>query len=127
MDGLLIFMILFIIILLMIQTSNYFKATPIVLKKPEWIKARFQPKLIIPKTCDNPTINNNKVYNDLKLADSEESSMTCDTENNKVEPAANTGNTQCDFESPYTFKDVEKECVRRTSKLTRPENLKNCN
>ncbi len=110
----------------MIQTSNTFKATPIMLKKPEWIKAQFQPKLLSPKTCDNPAINNNKVYNDLKLADSEESSMTCNTKNNKLEPTANETNIKCDFESPYTFKDVENECIRRSRKLTKPENLKNC-
>jgi hypothetical protein len=127
MDGIVIFLVLFIIILLMVQTSSYFKATPILLENPKWIKTRFEPKLLAQKNCDSPAINNNKVYNDLKLADSEESSMTCDKQDVKKEPIGNEGNIQCDFESPYTFKDVNQECIRRSSKLTKPDNLKNCN
>lgn len=139
MDFVVLFVITFIIIILLINPSNYFRALPI--KPYRWResnksatssctkKKTFEPKVIPPP------------LDDLSLAPSTESSVTCSKANaiddvSKLS-AVKTGadyyylndpkDTQVYhvFQNAYTFKEAQVECAKRAGSLANPNQLQN--
>jgi hypothetical protein len=137
MDLVVLFVITFIIIILIINPNNYFHAIPI--KPYKWRdskssksasctkKKTFEPKIISPP------------LDDLSLAPSTESSVTCSKGKDDASKlsAVQTGadyyylkdpkETQVYhiFQNAYTFKEAQEECAKRASTLANPNQLQN--
>lgn len=141
MDLVVLFVITFIIIILLINPNNYFRALPV--KPFTWRESKsynyrtsscskktsFEPKVIPPP------------LDDLSLAPSTESSITCSIGKDKDDvsklSAMKTGadyyylndpkETQVYhiFQNAYTFKEAQEECAKRASTLANPNQLQN--
>jgi hypothetical protein len=139
MDFVVLFVITFIIIILLINPNNYFKALPV--KPYRWRESKksstysctkkktFEPKIISPP------------LEDLSLAPSNESSITCSKGKAKDDKstlsALKSGadyyylkepkETQVYhiFQNAYTFKEAGEECAKRASTLANPNQLQN--
>lgn len=134
MELVVLFVIAFIIIILLINPNNYFHATP--MRPYKWRnsstssytptrctkKKSFQPKILSPPKLD-----------DLSLAPSTESSITCSNGKSKVKKEAdyyylnNPKESQVYhiFQNVYTFKDAQQECAKRAGTLANPNQLQN--
>jgi hypothetical protein len=140
MELVVLFVIVFIIIVLLINPNNYFHALPI--KPYKWKessssnyisssctrkKSSFQPKILPPPALD-----------DLSLAPSKESSITCSNDKSEIStPEVKTGadyyylndpkesQVYHVFQNAYTFKEAQQECAKRASTLANPNQLQN--
>jgi hypothetical protein len=136
MELVVLFVIAFIVIVLLINPNNYFHALPI--RPYRWRRSStsnatcsktkaFQPKILPPPALD-----------DLSLAPSTESSITCSTNKSKVsQPEVKSGadyyylNNPKEsgvyhiFQNAYTFKEAQQECAKRAGTLANPNQLKN--
>ena len=135
MDFVVLFVIAFIIIILLINPNNYFRALPV--KPYRWRessnsakssctkKKTFEPKVISPP------------LDDLSLAPSTESSITCSKDTGSKLSAVKIGadyyylndpkDTQVYhvFQNAYTFKEAQEECAKRAGSLANPNQLQN--
>ncbi len=147
MDLVVLFVIAFIIIILMINPNNYFRALPV--KPYIWRESRSSsyPTTSSSYKCTKKTDFEPKIISppldDLSLAPSTESSITCSKGTGKAEDdisklsAVKTGadyyylndpkETQVYhiFQNAYTFKEAQEECAKRASTLANPNQLQN--
>jgi hypothetical protein len=149
MDFVVLFVIAFIVIVLIINPNNYFHALPIrpyrwresktmdyktsSCSKSKSKASKFEPKILPP-----PAYENTPLLDDLTLASSKESSVTCSKAKSEVSlPEVHTGadyyylnnpkETQVYhiFQNAYNFKEAQQECAKRASTLANPNQLKN--
>jgi hypothetical protein len=140
MDLVVLFVIAFIIIILLINPNHYFHALPI--KPYIWRESSSYPTNSSSSKCTKKTTDfEPKIISppldDLSLAPSTESSITCSSTSKAKLPAMKTGTdyyylkdpkeTQVYhiFQNAYTFKEAQEECAKRASTLANPNQLQN--